>query len=81
MSDLRHKHIFVNLLHGKTISDVRYMTTEEASELGWHSRPLVIFFSDGTQLFPMRDDEGNDGGAMHYSHDDLMATIYTLRND
>ena len=31
---------------------------------GWNDCPLVIEFDDKTCIIPMRDDEGNDGGAM-----------------
>ena len=51
-------------LTGKKVKAVRYLSKAEADQLGWHSRPLVIEFEDGTLLFPSRDDEGNDGGAL-----------------
>lgn len=51
-------------LKGKTITLVRYLSEEEQEGLGWYSRPVVIQFDDGTLLFPSRDDEGNDGGAL-----------------
>jgi len=52
-----------NLL-GKTIKSVRYMTKSEAENMGWESRALAIFFTDGSFIFPSMDDEGNDGGAL-----------------
>jgi hypothetical protein len=58
-------------LVGKTIKFVRYMTEEEADDMGWHSKPLVIFFTDGSHLFSSADDEGNDGGALFTSDEDL----------
>ena len=52
------------LLIGKTIKNVFYMTSKEAEEqFGWFSRPLIIEFTDGSQITAMSDDEGNDGGA------------------
>lgn len=51
-------------LVGKTIKEVRYMTKEEAEEMMWYKRPIVIFFTDGSHMFPSMDDEGNDGGAL-----------------
>jgi hypothetical protein len=30
----------------------------------WESRPLAIFFTDGSFIFPSMDDEGNDGGSL-----------------
>jgi putative sterol carrier protein len=51
-------------LVGKTIKKVRYLTAEEVESLGWSASAVVLELSDGTMLFPSRDDEGNDGGAM-----------------
>ena len=51
-------------LKGKVIKNVRYMTETEAHNFGWFSRPLVIFFTDGTYMYASADDEGNDGGAI-----------------
>ena len=59
------------VLVGKTIKEVRYMTDEEAKESMWYNKPLVIFFTDGTYIYPMMDDEGNDGGAIYGSHNEL----------
>ena len=46
-------------LKGKTVEEVRYMTKKEAEQMGWFSRPLVIFFNDGSHIFASADDEGN----------------------
>lgn len=54
-------------LVGKTIKSVRYMTDAEAKELMWDSRPLAIFFDDGSFVFASMDDEGNNGGAFFTS--------------
>jgi len=51
-------------LIGKTIKSVRYMTKAEAKAMYWESRPLAIFFTDGSFIFPSMDDEGNDGGTL-----------------
>ena len=51
-------------LKGRTILACRYLSKEEADGLGWYHRPVVIILDDGTFVFPSRDDEGNDGGAM-----------------
>jgi hypothetical protein len=58
-------------LVGKTIKSVRYMTDEEAKEIGWYKKPLIIVFEDGEYVFASRDDEGNDGGALYTSDCDL----------
>jgi len=52
------------ILKGRKIVSCRYMTTEEAEEMGWNHRPVIIQLDDGTIIFPSRDDEGNNGGAL-----------------
>ena len=49
---------------GKRIVKVEWMGKDETDEIGWHSRPLCMKLDDGTWIFPMADDEGNDGGAL-----------------
>tara|TARA_R100001015_G_C4499733_1_gene74660 strand:+ start:166 stop:456 length:291 start_codon:yes stop_codon:yes gene_type:complete len=68
-------------LLGKTIIGVRYLTTEEMQEIGWYKSPVVIELNDGQTLFPQKDDEGNDGGALYISRppkggEDIAPTIY-----
>ena len=55
------------LLVGKTIKSVRYLFTCEMKDLGWSKKSLVIFFTDGSYLFPSSDDEGNNAGALFTS--------------
>ena len=52
------------LLLGKKIIKVEYMDSEEADKSMWYSRPVRIILDDGTNILPMSDDEGNDGGAL-----------------
>jgi len=58
-------------LHGRRIDHVRYLTDEEADDMGWDDKPLVLILDDGNYIFPMRDDEGNGAGALATSWDDL----------
>jgi len=58
-------------LVGKTIARVEYCSDAEAERNDWYSRPLVIIFTDGSWMMPMRDDEGNDGGALATSFKEL----------
>jgi hypothetical protein len=51
------------LLVGKTIKSVRYLYTAEKKDMGWFKKSLVIFFTDGSFIFPSGDNEGNDAGA------------------
>lgn len=51
-------------LVGRRIVLARYMTEDERKALAWSTSVLVLVLDDGTMLFPSRDDEGNDGGAL-----------------
>ena len=53
------KEIEPILLGAKIIS----IQCQEEAEY-WDNRPLEIILSNGSVLFAMRDDEGNDGGAL-----------------
>lgn len=59
------------LLAGKTIERVEYLSVGDVDANGWYNSPPVIVFTDGTHVFPMSDDEGNDGGALATSDDGL----------
>ena len=54
------------LLVGKTIKDVVYLNDFDIEEMLWSKRPLMIIFDDNSIMIPMMDDEGNDGGAIHF---------------
>lgn len=56
---------------GKRIVEVRYMTPEEVDHLGWSSAAVVFVLSDGQLIWPSRDDEGNDAGAMFSTYENL----------
>jgi hypothetical protein len=53
-------------LVGKTIKTVRPLHKEECEDLAWDyeysDEPMVIIFTDGTAVVPMRDPEGNGPG-------------------
>lgn len=63
------------VLLNKKIVSVRYMTTQEADDLGWHSRPVVFTLDDGTMCCPSADDEGNNGGALFYGGDGVLPVL------
>ena len=68
-------------LVGKTVKTARYLTKEELIDCfgdDTYKVPLVIEFTDGSWIFPMSDDEGNDGGALATS-DEAMPTIPVTR--
>jgi hypothetical protein len=54
---------FSIVLVGKTIKSVRYLYTVEKRDMGWFKKSLVIFFTDGSFIFPSSNNEGNDTGA------------------
>ena len=54
-------------LVGRKIIKVRYMTDEEQETFSWNCKPICIQLDDKEWLFPSRDDEGNDAGALFSS--------------
>ncbi len=54
------------VLKGRTIVSVRYLSDKEMELMGWYSRPLAFQLDNGTLCIPSADDEGNDGGALFY---------------
>ena len=59
-----------DLLLGKKIVKVEYMHSEEAKDSMWESRGVRLILDDGTNILPMSDDEGNDGGALWLGNKD-----------
>jgi hypothetical protein len=64
------------VLLGKTIVSVNYMTEKDAENMDWYNRPVMFKLSDGTVCYLSCDDEGNDGGALFFTtkdgkHDEL----------
>lgn len=51
-------------IEGKRITEIGYMQKPDAIFQGWGYRPIVLVLEDGTTLFPMADDEGNEAGAL-----------------
>ena len=70
-----------DLLQGKKIIKVEYMGTKEAKDTMWHNRPVRIILDDGTNILPMADDEGNDGGALWLGSKDKEDILPVLRGD
>ena len=53
------------LLKGRTIIQIQWMTKENAEDIGWYKRPLLMVLDNGTIIHAQADDEGNDGGALY----------------
>ena len=77
-----HEKKFNDLLKGKKIKKVEYLSEELAEEYMFYKRPLQIIFTDGSVMCLQSDDEGNDGGAAWYGYwdgDEQKETvIYTI---
>ena len=69
------------LLLGKKIIKVEYMSSKEADKGMWYSRPVRIILDDGTNILPMSDDEGNDGGALWLGNKDREDILPVLRGE
>lgn len=66
------------LLVGRKIVDVQFMTPDNAAQMGWHQRPIILVLDDGNLIYPSSDDEGNDGGSL-FTNDESLVTIPSLR--
>jgi hypothetical protein len=63
-----------DLLVGKMVVSVKYLTNADMKAFGWYRSAVVITFSDGTTLIPSADDEGNDAGAL-FTNNRLLPVI------
>ena len=68
-------------LIGRTIVKVEYMSSREAKESMWDNRPVCFLLDNGKWLYPMRDDEGNDAGAIGIASADGGDTFPVLGRD
>ena len=64
-------------LVGRKIVDARYLSKSEASEFGFYNRCIALLLDDGEWIFPSRDDEGNDAGALFSSVDKYEFPVMT----
>lgn len=57
-------------LIGKTIKEVRHMTSEELEQEQWSGEksPAVIVLDNGTKIYASRDHEGNGPGTLFIQH-------------
>ncbi len=53
-----------SVLLNRKIVGVRYLDKEEADKLGWYGRSVIFELDNGDLVYPSRDDEGNDAGAL-----------------
>ena len=52
------------LLLGRKIVKVEYIPVKETDDMMWEHQPVCFLLDNGDWVYPMRDDEGNDGGAL-----------------
>lgn len=83
MTEQKHTEIAKDLLVGRTITDVIYLSKLDCEQSLWSKRPIMIILDDDSTVIPMADDEGNDGGALHYFNPDkdITETIGVLWYD
>ena len=79
MASKKHIDILNKHMVGQKITEVRWLTKEEAEECGWTYQPIQITLENGVLLIPMSDDEGNEAGAMATNLKELD-TIYVNRD-
>ena len=60
-----------DLLVGRKIVKVRYMTDEEQEDHMWFRKSVVIHLDNGVIIYPSADDEGNDAGAIFTTQGEL----------
>ena len=68
MTDIKNtwKKPAESLLLGRKIVSVDFLDLQDTEALGWVNSSVVITLDNGTIIYPSRDDEGNDAGAIHY---------------
>ena len=66
-TELTAKHLV-----GKKIIKVEYFPKDMMEDMMWHSRPITLHLDDGSIITPQMDDEGNDGGAMLTTFEELQ---------
>lgn len=70
-----------DVLLGKKIVRVRYLTDKEADALGWYSKPVAFLLDNGIWVYPSADDEGNNGGALFTSSEDCPVLPLLMTGD
>jgi hypothetical protein len=69
------------MLVGKVIKSVRFMTKKEIEMNGWYNSTIVITLDDGVEIYPSQDEEGNDVGVLCLTHKNQFGLIPKLTGD
>jgi hypothetical protein len=64
-----------DVLLGRTIVKVSYLSDSEMKSMGWRKNPVVFVLDDSTLVFPSMDDEGNDGGSLFFQKKDEYVDV------
>ena len=75
----RWEDIISNQLVGRKIVEIRWMTQKEAKESLWDYQPVILILDDGTSIYPMSDDEGNQAGSLYHCGAE-QSTIPVMRD-
>lgn len=75
MTEVQWNQRAKEVLEGRTIVDVRYMTEQESRQMGWYKRPVCFALDNGTTVIVSMDDEGNDGGSLFYGDNGVLPTL------
>lgn len=68
------------MLQGRTIVSVRYMTATEMRAHGWSRKAVVMTLDNGARFYPSSDDEGNEAGAL-FTSDDKHPTLPVIERE
>ena len=60
----RWTKIAEDVLLGRRILKVEYMSSKECNEYMWYKRPITFILDNGTRVIAQMDDEGNEGGVL-----------------
>jgi hypothetical protein len=65
-------------LLGRKIVSLGYVPSDFADECYYNSRGLWFVLDNGSEVFVMSDDEGNDGGSLHIYANKKTEVLPTL---
>ena len=70
-TEKRWTKIAKDILLNRKIVIVKYMSEKETNEMYWHKSPVCMKLDSGVWIYPSSDDEGNDGGALFTTDDNV----------
>tara|TARA_R100000789_G_scaffold33667_2_gene36971 strand:+ start:435 stop:713 length:279 start_codon:yes stop_codon:yes gene_type:complete len=65
-------------LLGKTIVKIEWMSSYELEDMMWYKAPICLKLDDGSYIFPLADDEANDGGSLSHFNELNNAPNFTF---